>query len=125
MDEIYTEDCVFYDPNKGVYRGRDELDRIAGAIRATHRTFNTSQSRSPRKWAMAGGSNTCRATLEGRQLTLALISSLSGTAGSQPFISFSTNYAELSSIFTYVSGLRSKAKTNCRFGGRSPNRLAD
>src|SRR6266540_1521076 len=35
IDEIFTEDCVFYEPN-GVYRGRDELDRIAGAIKATH-----------------------------------------------------------------------------------------
>jgi hypothetical protein len=34
IDELFTEDCVFYDPGKGVYRGRDEIDRIAGAIRA-------------------------------------------------------------------------------------------
>jgi hypothetical protein len=39
IDEIYTEDCVFYDPAKGVYRGRDEIDRVAGAIRATHPDF--------------------------------------------------------------------------------------
>ena len=39
IDEIYTEDVVFYDPSKGVYRGRDEIDRIAGAIRATHPDF--------------------------------------------------------------------------------------
>lgn len=39
IDEIYTEDCVFYDPAKGVYRGRNEIDRIAGAIRATHPDF--------------------------------------------------------------------------------------
>jgi hypothetical protein len=39
IDEIYNEDCVFYDPSKGVYRGRDEIDRVAGAIRATHRDF--------------------------------------------------------------------------------------
>ena len=31
VDEIFTEDCVFYEP-KGVYRGRDEIDRVAGAI---------------------------------------------------------------------------------------------
>src|SRR5437870_7487290 len=37
--EIYTEDCVFYDPSKGVYRGRDEIDRVAGAIKATHPDF--------------------------------------------------------------------------------------
>ena len=39
VDEIFTEDCVFYDPNGGVYRGRDEIDRIAGTIRATHPDF--------------------------------------------------------------------------------------
>jgi SnoaL-like domain len=39
LDELFTEDCVFYDPSKGVYRGRDEIDRIAGAIRATHPDF--------------------------------------------------------------------------------------
>jgi len=39
IDELYTEDVVFYDPSKGVYRGRDEIDRVAGAIRATHPDF--------------------------------------------------------------------------------------
>ena len=39
IEEIFTEDCVFYDPSKGVYRGRDEIDRVAGAIRATHPLF--------------------------------------------------------------------------------------
>jgi SnoaL-like domain len=39
IDELYTEDGVFYDPSKGVYRGRDEIDRVAGAIRATHPDF--------------------------------------------------------------------------------------
>jgi hypothetical protein len=39
IDEIFTEDCVFYDPMGGVYRGRDEIDRIAGAVRATHLDF--------------------------------------------------------------------------------------
>jgi hypothetical protein len=29
IDEIFTEDCVFYEP-KGVYHGRDEIDRVAG-----------------------------------------------------------------------------------------------
>jgi len=29
IDEIFTEDCVFYEP-KGVYRGRDEINRVAG-----------------------------------------------------------------------------------------------
>jgi hypothetical protein len=39
IDELYNEDVVFYDPSKGVYRGRDEIDRIAGAIKATHPDF--------------------------------------------------------------------------------------
>ena len=39
MDEIYNEDVVFYDPKGGVFRGRDEIDRIAGAIKATHPDF--------------------------------------------------------------------------------------
>jgi hypothetical protein len=39
IDEMFVEDCVFYDPNGGVYRGRDEIDRIAGAIKATHPDF--------------------------------------------------------------------------------------
>ena len=38
IDELYTEDCVFYDP-RGAYRGPDEIDRVAGAIRATHPEF--------------------------------------------------------------------------------------
>src|SRR5258706_16165507 len=38
MEEIYTEDVVFYEP-KGIYRGRDEIDRIAGVIKATHPEF--------------------------------------------------------------------------------------
>ena len=39
IDEIFTEDGVFYDPNRGVYRGRDEIVRIAGAIRAAQPDF--------------------------------------------------------------------------------------
>ena len=39
INEIFTEDCVFYDPKGGVYRGRDEIDRIAGAVKATHSDF--------------------------------------------------------------------------------------
>jgi hypothetical protein len=38
IDEIFTEDCVFYEP-AGVHQGRDEIDRIAGVIKATHPDF--------------------------------------------------------------------------------------
>jgi hypothetical protein len=57
IDEIWTEDGVFYEPKTGVHRGRDEIDRVAGAIRATHPDFFISQLPSPRNWAMAAGSN--------------------------------------------------------------------
>ena len=39
IDEIFTEDYVFYDPRGGVYRGRDGIDRIADAVKATHPDF--------------------------------------------------------------------------------------
>ena len=38
VDQIFTEDCVFYEP-RGIYRGRDEIDRVAAAIKATHPGF--------------------------------------------------------------------------------------
>jgi hypothetical protein len=38
IDELFTEDCVFYEP-RGSYRGRDEIHRIAGVIKATHPDF--------------------------------------------------------------------------------------
>ena len=36
--EIYADDIVFAEPH-GVYRGRDEIVRIAGVIRAKHPSF--------------------------------------------------------------------------------------
>jgi hypothetical protein len=39
IDEIFTEDAVFYDPMGGVFRGRDEIDRIAGELRTMHPDF--------------------------------------------------------------------------------------
>jgi hypothetical protein len=38
IDEIFTDDCVFYEP-RGIYRVRDEIDHIAGVIKATHPDF--------------------------------------------------------------------------------------
>jgi len=98
IDEIFTEDGVFYDPSGGVYRGRDEIDRIAGAIIPLILTFGISQLPDPRNWAMAGASNGYPAALVKRQLTPGLISSLPGTVGLPRFISFSTSYPELGSV---------------------------
>ena len=39
IDQLWAEDGVFYDPNSGAHGGRDEIDRIAGAIKATHPDF--------------------------------------------------------------------------------------
>jgi SnoaL-like domain len=38
IDEIFHEDVVFYEPN-GVFRGRDEIQRIMGVYRASHPHF--------------------------------------------------------------------------------------
>ena len=53
IDEIFTEDCVFYEP-RGVYRGRDEIDRVAGAIRATHPDFRYQPIAEPEESGDAG-----------------------------------------------------------------------
>jgi hypothetical protein len=63
IDEIFTEDCVFYDPARVVYRGRDEIDRARARSRRLTLTFDISRLASPRNWAMAGGSNGYRAAL--------------------------------------------------------------
>lgn len=53
IDEIYAEDCVFYEP-KGVYRGRDEIDRIAGVIKATHPDFRYQTIAAPEELGNGG-----------------------------------------------------------------------
>ena len=39
IGEMFSHDCVFYDPSGGIHRGRDEIDRVAGTIRAAHPDF--------------------------------------------------------------------------------------
>ena len=91
IDEIYTEDCVFYDP------ARESIEAVtkSTASRARSRlltlTFDTSRLPRPRNWATAGASDGYRAALVRRQLTPGPISSLPGTVGLPPFIFFSTN----------------------------------
>ena len=52
IDDLFTEDCVFCDPHSGVHRGRDEIDRIAGASQATHPRPSI-----PRAHGRAGGTH--------------------------------------------------------------------
>ena len=53
IDEIFTDDCVFYEPN-GVYRGRDEINGVAGAIKATHPDFRYQPIAAPEELGNAG-----------------------------------------------------------------------
>ena len=53
IDEIFTDDCVFYEPN-GIYHGRDEIDRIAGAIKATHPDFQYQPIAAPEELGNGG-----------------------------------------------------------------------
>ena len=54
IDEIFTEDCVFYEPKGSVYRGRDAIDQIAGKIRATHSDFRYQPIGQPEELGNAG-----------------------------------------------------------------------
>jgi SnoaL-like domain len=54
IDEIWAEDGVFYDPNSGPHRGRDEIDRVAGAIKATHPDFRYQPTAEPEELGNAG-----------------------------------------------------------------------
>jgi SnoaL-like domain len=53
IDDIFTEDCVLYEP-RGIHRGRDEIDQIAGAIRATHPDFQYTPAAQPEELHYAG-----------------------------------------------------------------------
>jgi SnoaL-like domain len=54
IDELWAEDGVFYDPSKGAIRGRDEIDRIAGAVKATHPEFRYQPIAEPEESGDAG-----------------------------------------------------------------------
>jgi hypothetical protein len=96
IDEIWTEDGVFYDPKTGVHRGRDEIDGVAGAIRATHPDFRYQPIAKPEelgdggrvKW-VAGRPGEAPA-YAGTDFIIA-----PGRPDCRPFISFSTSYPEL------------------------------
>jgi SnoaL-like protein len=54
IDEIFTEDCVFYEPSGHVYHGREEIDRVAGSIRATHADYRYQPIGEPEELGNAG-----------------------------------------------------------------------
>ena len=53
INQIFTEDCVFYEPG-GIHRGRDEIDRVAGKLRATHPEFRYQPIAQPEELGNAG-----------------------------------------------------------------------
>ena len=54
IDGIFAEDSIFYDPNSGAHRGRDEIDRVAGAVKATHPDFRYQPIAEPEELGNAG-----------------------------------------------------------------------
>jgi hypothetical protein len=97
IDEPYTEDGVFYDPSKGAYRGRDEIDRVAGAIRATHLDFRYQTIAEPEETSNGGRVRWVAGRPGEAPAYAGPISSLPWTAALPPFISSSTSYPELNS----------------------------
>jgi hypothetical protein len=54
VDEIFHEDAVFFEPGGGIYRGRDEIDRIAGVIKARHPDFRYQPLSEPEETGESG-----------------------------------------------------------------------
>jgi SnoaL-like domain len=54
IDEILHEDAVFHDPQGGIFRGREEIDRIAGVLKATHPDFKYQPLSPPEEVGDAG-----------------------------------------------------------------------
>jgi hypothetical protein len=107
INELYNEECVFYDPNKGAHRGRDAIDRIAGIIKATHPDYQYQPIGAPEELGDAARCRWGRAPLARRQLTPEPISSLRGTAGSPPSISSSMALAMSHRPMTLQSNCKS------------------
>ena len=94
INELYNEECVFHDPNKGAYRGRDEIERIAGIIKATHPDYQYQPIAAPEELGDAARCRWVSAPLARRQRTPGPISSLRGTAGSPRSISSLTSFRD-------------------------------
>jgi hypothetical protein len=87
------KNVVFYYPSRGVYRGRDEIDRIASAIKATHPDFSYWLIAEPEK--VGGGQVPWVSSRPGDAPAYAGMDFIiARTAGLPPFISSSTSCPE-------------------------------
>src|SRR4051794_25158376 len=68
IDEIFHENAVFHEPN-GAYRGRDEINRIAGVIKASHPDFRYQLLSAPEVVGDAVGCGGWRAARASRRLS--------------------------------------------------------
>src|SRR5580765_6968349 len=60
IDDIFREDAVFHDPKGGIYRGRDEIDRIAGVIKGAHPDFQYQPLAPPEEMGDGGRADSSR-----------------------------------------------------------------
>jgi len=91
--EIFTEDCVFYEP-RGVHRGRDEIDRVAGAIKATHPDFRYQPIAGPEELGNCGRIQWVSGPPGEAPAYAGTDFIIVRDAGLPPFISFSTSYPD-------------------------------
>ena len=103
IDEIFTEDSVFYDPKAALIVDATRSIASRAPSRLLILTFDISQLPSPRSWATPGGYDGYRVRLGRRRPTRVLISSLLGMAGLPQSTSFSISYPELDSAAPRLS----------------------
>ena len=110
IDEIFTEDCVFYEP-RGVHRGCDEIHRVAGAIKATHPDFRYQPIAAPEELGDGGRVQWVSGRPGEAPAYAGTDFIIPGTAGLPSCISSSTSYPDMDTVVM-------KQKDNERFAGR-------